>query len=178
MDPLPVGTLLVAPPSEDADPLFHRTIILVVDREPNGITSGLALNRPLEQRAIERSALAPLFLPDPQAPAYWGGPMGEEPAVLAEFTSSDSLEWFHLGVRQHRPFPVPNVGLVALGEHADAFEGRIRRARLFVGMCVWGEGQLEAEVARGEWECSHATAEDIFTRAPGMLWDAVRARAQ
>lgn len=180
---LRAGVLLVAPPSEDDDKQFGRTVVLVVESEPSGVTTGLVLNRRLERSAAEQAERAALFLPDPQAAAFWGGPMGSDAAILAEFAAANGrrpagLEWFHLDRRERRPFPLPRVGLVALGEHPDAFAGRILRARLFVGMCVWGAGQLEAEAGRGEWALADATAEDVFTPSPEALWDRAWARAQ
>jgi putative transcriptional regulator len=169
------GVLLVASPREPSGSTFAQTVILVVDREPNGITSGLCLNRPLETRVTESSALALLFVPDPAAQAYWGGPMGTDPAVLAELRSIDGLEWFHLPIRQRRPFPLPSIGVVAVAEHTAPFEDRILRARLFIGLCVWGRGQLEREIERGDWQQSRATAETIFCASPELLWrDLVR----
>jgi putative transcriptional regulator len=145
-------------------------VILVVDCEPNGITTGICINRPLQARVTESSALALLFVSEPEARAYWGGPMGTDPAVLAEFRSVDGLEWFHLPLRQRRPFPLPTVGVIAVAEHTAPFEDRILRARLFVGLCVWGRGQVEGELARGEWQRSQATAEAIFCASPQTLW--------
>ncbi len=171
------GTLLVAPPRSDADRLFAGAVILVVDREPNGITTAIAINRALpDQHAMDASALALRFLSDPSEPAYWGGPMGKDPAILAEFSATDGLEFFHLPFEQQRPFPLSNVGVVAVAEHTDVFEGRIRRARLFVGLCVWGRNQLEKEVDRGDWLLTRATADDIFTHAPDTLWSTMLAR--
>jgi putative AlgH/UPF0301 family transcriptional regulator len=154
---------------EDAG-VFARTVILIVDREPNGITTGIALNRPLEQRVADSSALALLFVSDPSARAFWGGPMGSDPAVLAQFSAIDGLEWFHLPIRQRRPFPLPDVGVIAVAEHPGPFDGRIQRARLFVGLCVWGRSQLERELDLGQWLVAHATAEAIFTPTPETLW--------
>lgn len=173
---MPPGTVLVASPGEDADPLFRRTAIAVVDADPSGAVIGVVLNRPLNRRAIEQTALAPLFLPDAQAPAFWGGPMGDLPVVLAELSSTDGLEWFHLQDRQPRPFLLPRVGVIALGEHPDAFDGRIQRARLFVGLCVWDAQQVEAEVMRGDWLLGEGSAEDFFCQAPEALWAEVLAR--
>ena len=172
MQDIAPGVLLVAPPREDTDSPFARAAILVLDREPNGITTGLAINKPLQdQRAMDASALVLRFISDPNAPAYWGGPMGKDPAILAEFSGGrDGLEWFHLPFEQQRPFPLPNVGVVAVAEHTDVFEGRIVRARLFVGLCVWGRNQLEAEVARGDWLLTEVTNDDIFTPEPDELW--------
>ena len=171
------GTLLVAPPSQDADPVFAQTVVLLVDPEPNGITTGIAINRPLDQKVVDSSALALLFVPEPDARAFWGGPMGSDPAILAQFRSVDDLEWFHLPVRQRRPFPLPDVGVVAVAEHPGPFEDRIVRARLFIGLCVWGRGQLEAELERETWLQTPATPDDIFAPRPERLWPELLARA-
>jgi putative transcriptional regulator len=152
--------------------------VLIVDREPNGITSAIAINRPLEQRVTDSSALALLFVSEPDAPAFWGGPMGSDPAILAQFSAVDGLEWFHLPIRQRRPFVLPDVGLIAVAEHPGPLDGRIRRARLFVGLCVWGRGQLEAEVERGGWLLGRPTVEDLFSRHPEALWANLVARLQ
>ena len=170
------GTLLIAPPDRDADTVFARTVILVVDREPNGITTGIALNRQSSQRVTDSSALALLFIPDPSAPVYWGGPMGSDPAVLAQLTDPAGLEWFHLPKEQQRPFPLPDVGVIAVAEHPDPFDGRIVRARLFVGLCVWGRGQLEAELARAAWRLARATPDDIFAPPSDDLWATLLSR--
>jgi putative transcriptional regulator len=169
--------LLVAPSTHDDDAVFARTVVLVVDREPNGITTGIALNRPLEQQVIDSSALALLFVPDPSAAAFWGGPMGSDPAILAQLTAIDGLEWFHLPTSQPRPFPLADVGVIAVAEHPAPFEGRIVRARLFIGLCVWGRGQVEAEVERGAWLVTRATRDDVFTRQPEALWSDLLTRS-
>ncbi len=152
--------------------------MLIVDREPNGITTAIAINRPLEQRVIDSSALALLFVPEPNATTFWGGPMGSDPAVLAQFSAVDGLEWFHLPIEQRRPFVLPDVGLIAVAEHPEPIEGRIRQARLFVGLCVWGRGQLEAEVEREAWLLGHATVDTLFAANPEHLWADLVARAQ
>ena len=177
-DPYPPGTLLLAEPSQHEDPTFGDAVILVFDREPNGISTGLLLNRPTERRAIEETAVAALLLPDAQAPVFRGGPMGQQPSILAEVDRPDGLEWFHLPMEARRPFPLPNVAVVALGEHADAFAERIRRARLYVGLCVWGRNQLEREVERGDWATARAEPGDVFCEAPEALWARVRARLE
>ena len=164
------GTLLVAPRSDEPNSTFAKTVILVVDREPNGITTGIAINRPLEQRVIDSSALALLFVPEPDARVFWGGPMGSDPAVLAEFTACEGLEWFHLPIQQRRPFPLPDVGVIAVAEHPGPFEDCIRRARLFTGLCVWGRGQLEAELEHNAWQLRHATPDHVFSAHPERLW--------
>ena len=165
------GALLVAPPSEAASSPFERTVILILDREPNGITTGIAINRLLDASVADVSALALLFISEPDAHAFWGGPMGRDPAILAQFSAVDGLEWFHLSIRQQRPFPLPDVGVISVAEHTDPFQDRIVRARVFVGLCVWGRGQLEAELEREAWQVRKATVDELFTRSPERLWD-------
>jgi putative transcriptional regulator len=162
--------LLVATPREPPGSTFDRAVVLIVDAEPNGIVTGICLNRPLESRVIDSSALALLFVPEPDARAFWGGPMGSDPAVLAQFSAVDGLEWFHLPIRQQRPFPLPDVGVIAVAEHPSPFEDRIRQARLFIGLCVWGRGQLQAELDREAWQVRRARPEDVFSATPERLW--------
>ena len=149
MAELTPGTLLVAPLSEDDDPTFGRTVVLLVDREPSWTVAGLVLNRPLAAPAIDQAARATLFLPTIGDSAYWGGPVGSDPVILADLlppmdlTDPDDLTWFHLDQAHERPFPLPGLGLIALGEHHDAFDGRIVRARLFVGLSIWAAVMLQ-----------------------------------
>jgi putative transcriptional regulator len=164
------GTLLVAPPREPVGSVFEKSVVLVVDAEPSGIVTGICVNRPLEQRAMDSSALALLFVPDPDARAFWGGPMGSDPAILAQFEAVDGLDWFHLPIQQRRPFPLPDIGVIAVAEHQGPFEDRIRQSRLYVGLCVWGRGQLQAELNRGAWQVRQARAEDVFSAVPERLW--------
>lgn len=168
------GMLLVATPHEAPGSTFDQAVILIVDAEPSGIVSGICLNRPLEGGVLDTSALALLFVSEPDAKAFWGGPMGRDPAILAQFTAVDGLEWFHLPIQQRRPFPLPGIGVIAVAEHTEPFQDRIRRARLFIGLCVWGRGQLQAELARGEWLLRSARAEDIFSTEPDRLWERLR----
>lgn len=48
------------------------------------------------------------------------------------------------------------------------------RARLFVGYSGWGPGQLDAEVARGDWTLAAATPREVFDLAPEGLWATLR----
>ena len=178
MDDLTLGMLLVATPAEDADPTFGGTVVLIVDREPSWTITGLVLNRRLDTPAIEQAARAALFLPDFGAPAYWGGPVGHDPVILAELDASPDVEWFHLDQRQRRPFPLPGVGLIALGEHHEPFEGKLGRARLYVGLCVWAAVQLEREIERGDWWLAQGTLDDAFSAEPEMLLRRARERAR
>src|SRR5262249_55887737 len=144
-------------------PVFGGTVVMIVDREPHWTITGLVLNRRLDAPAIDQAARAALFLPDFRAPAYWGGPVGNGPGGLAPLSEGPGVEGFHLAQPQRRPFPLPGVGLIALGEHHEPFEGLLGRARLYVGLCVWAAVQLEREIERGDWWLARASVEDVFS---------------
>jgi putative transcriptional regulator len=178
LDDLTLGALLVSTPAEDADPVFGGTVVMVVDREPSWTITGLVLNRRLDGPAIDQAARATLFLSDFRAPSYWGGPVGSDPVILAELEPGPDVEWFHLDQQQRRPFPLPGVGLIALGEHHEPFEGRLGRARLYVGLCVWAAVQLEREIERGDWWLARGSVDDVFSAEPEGLLKRARARAR
>jgi putative transcriptional regulator len=68
--------------------------------------------------------------------------------------------------------------VIAVAEHPGPFEDRILRARLFIGLCVWGRGQLEAELDRSAWLHTRATPDDLFSPKPDeRLWVDLLARA-
>jgi len=178
LDDLTLGALLVSTPAEDADSVFGGTVVMIVDREPHWTITGLVLNRRQDGPAIEQAARATLFLSDFRAPSYWGGPVGSDPVILAELEPGPDVEWFHLDQQQRRPFPLPGVGLIALGEHHEPFEGRLGRARLYVGLCVWAAVQLEREIERGDWWVANGTIDDVFSNEPEALLKRARALAR
>ena len=50
------------------------------------------------------------------------------------------------------------AGVIAIAEHPEPFEDRIKQSRLFVGLCVWSKGQLEEEIeAQHAWQLAQAT---------------------
>jgi len=66
-------------------------------------------------------------------------------------------------------FPAPDAGIEELAE-ATA------RRRVFAGHAGWGRGQLDAEVADGDWIAHAAQPEDVFTDVPEELWSRVLTR--
>jgi putative transcriptional regulator len=50
--------------------------------------------------------------------------------------------------------------------------------RLFVGYAGWGPGQLDNELARGDWWTLKADVDSIFRKDTGTLWDELQRRAQ
>ena len=171
------GVLLIAPPDEASDAMFARTVILVVDREPNGITTAIAINRPLpEQRAMDASALVLRFLADPSEPANWGGPMGHDPAILAESptraasngSTCQSSNPAHSRCRTSASSPLPSTRTSSKAASNDA-------------ACSWacasGSNQLERELEANEWLLTRRLPTISSRLSRKRLWQQLVTRA-
>jgi putative transcriptional regulator len=44
------------------------------------------------------------------------------------------------------------------------------RFRVYAGYAGWAPGQLDREVARGDWHVLPADAETVFDKAPADIW--------
>ncbi|MEM7812683.1 MAG: YqgE/AlgH family protein [Planctomycetota bacterium] len=147
------------------DPNFFRSVVLVVEHDEKG-AMGLIINRPSQVEV--RQALEGHFeVPHLTEPVFEGGPV--EPAAL--FVLHDEVE---LG----SPEAVVLPGLF-VGNDADVF-GRVIEAtqktekpqfRVFAGCAGWGPGQLEGEIARGDWRITDAAAPSVFGDDPYEIWD-------
>jgi putative transcriptional regulator len=49
--------------------------------------------------------------------------------------------------------------------------GQELRCRVFRGFAGWGSGQLEGEIARGDWAVTPATGELLFDNPVDELWE-------
>jgi putative transcriptional regulator len=158
------GQLLLASPSL-LDPNFARTVVLIGVHNDDG-AMGVVLNRPSE---VTIGEAAPL-LEDADGelePVYVGGPVQPTAIVfLAEFLDPEPAGLLVLG---RIGFPAPDAGIEDLVQSTS-------RRRVFAGYAGWGQGQLDAEVAGGDWIAHTALPEDIFSDTPEDLWSSVLTR--
>jgi putative transcriptional regulator len=155
------GKFLIARPHAGG-PVFHESVVLLLEYGSDG-AMGLIINRPTE------IALAQLF-PDVETlqgrsdRTFFGGPV-EPHRVMLLFRSSD---------------PPPESRRVARGIHvAGSFEvlrtvvesaDPESRYRVYVGYAGWAMGQLEGEVARGDWLIAPSDASAVFEMDPEKVW--------
>jgi putative transcriptional regulator len=98
---------------------------------------------------------------------YVGGPVQPTSIVfLAEFLDPTPAGLIVLG---RIGFPSPQSDI-------EELEQAVARRRVFAGFAGWGEGQLDAEVAEGDWIANPAMPEDIFSEDPATLWNSVLER--
>jgi len=158
---LGAGKLLVA--SRDlGDPNFAKTVILLVQYDPQGVV-GLILNRrtnvPLSK--VLDSLKAAKNLSDP---VYLGGPV-DIPSVFALFKSSAKIEG------ADRVF-----GGVYLIHEKTLLEQTISTRpdpgvfHVYLGYAGWTRQQLRAEVELGAWFIFPADVSTVFKTDPDGLW--------
>jgi putative transcriptional regulator len=158
------GQLLLASPTLQ-DPNFSRTVVLIGVHSGDG-AMGVVLNRPstvtvgdaVPQLGDAVGALEPVFV---------GGPVQSDSVVfLAEFSDPSPAGLLVLG---RIGFPAPEAGIEELARATE-------RRRVYAGHAGWAAGQLDAEIAGGDWIAHPAEPEDVFTDDPEELWSAVLTR--
>jgi putative transcriptional regulator len=158
------GQLLLASPTL-LDPNFQRTVVLVGVHNEEG-AMGVILNRPSEVTVADAVPQLEGTVGSLE-PVYVGGPVQPSSIVfLGEFEDSAPVGLLVLG---RIGFPAPDAG-------ADDLCEATRRGRVFAGYAGWASGQLEQELAGGDWISQTALPEDVFTEDPEELWGSVLTR--
>ena len=149
------------------DDNFYKTVVLMLEHGEHG-AMGLVINRPLSIKVSH--ALAGHFdLPDTDDVVFGGGPV--EPTALVILHDAASFE-------DNGPSVLPGL---FVGGSPDAFERVIGESavgdslahsfRVFSGYSGWGAGQLEGEIARGDWLTHPACRELVFHEDPYSLYE-------
>lgn len=166
------GQLLAATPML-GDANFRRTIVLVVEDDPEEGTLGVILNRPSEipvQQVLEpwtKLVTGPSVL-------FQGGPVSPDSALALALPRGESepIGWRSLAGSKL----MSRIGLVDLGAPPELLADGIASLRVFAGYAGWGAGQLEAEIDVGAWLVLDGLPEDAFVSDPGRLYPAVLRR--
>jgi putative transcriptional regulator len=166
------GQLLAATPML-GDVNFRRTIVLVVEDDPEEGTLGVILNRPSEipvQQVLEpwtELVTGPSVL-------FQGGPVSPDSALALALPRGESepIGWRSLAGSK----VMSRIGLVDLGAPPELLADGIASLRVFAGYAGWGAGQLEAEIDVGAWLVLDGLPEDAFVKDPGRLYPAVLRR--
>lgn len=158
------GQLLLASPTL-RDPNFARSVVLIGVHNEDG-AMGVILNRPSEVTVAE--AVPQLHAAvDELDRVYVGGPVAPTSVVcLAEFEDPSCAELIVLG----------RIGFPSAGTGVEDLAAATGRLRVFAGYAGWGEGQLDAEIERGDWISDAALPEDVFSEEPEEMWAGVLTR--
>jgi len=166
------GLLLAATPLL-GDPNFRRTVILIVEDDPEDGTLGVVLNRPTEVPLGQVLEAWTSLVTGPPV-VFRGGPVSPNSALaLALARAGDEP----LGWRSLAGSPMMSrVGLVDLGAPPEVLAGGITSFRVFAGYAGWGAGQLRAEIDEGAWYVLAGEPADAFAADPGRLYPEVLRR--
>jgi putative transcriptional regulator len=159
------GLLLLATPAIE-EPVFRRTVILVLEHNPEGAV-GLVLNRP-SPLPIDAAVKKWSWLACHPAVVFTGGPVDPDSAI--------ALARIRPEVVTEIPLLVGRIGIVDLAKDPEQTGKDIAALRIFGGYAGWGAGQLENEMYDDAWWVVDPVADDLLTRTPNTLWQAVLAR--
>ena len=154
--------VLLAARAELPDPNFRDSVVLVMNNVAP-VPMGIILNRPTRvdvARAfpdIERLATRGDKL-------YFGGPVN--PGVVSFVFRADKPREHAVPVAEGTWFSMNEELLRELLARENPMEG----LRVFVGYAGWSRGQLEAEIANGDWKLRPVTPEAIFDAGPEHPW--------
>lgn len=162
-DPLGPGHFLVATP-EAGGPVFAESVVLIFSHDEKGGALGVIVNRPT---SFPFSEILPGLEPAPSFAIYLGGPV-EIDSLRALVRAS--------GEPPESAWLFDDVFLTA---SEDVLRGAVaapdapRRVRAYLGYAGWAAGQLEAEIARGDWYVIDADADTVFAEDPDGVWPAL-----
>jgi putative transcriptional regulator len=161
-DSKPLTAILLTAGADVADPSFSDSVVLVMNNV-GPAPAGVIINRPTQL------AVSQLF-PDLKSLAklhdrvYFGGPV-EFGSVWFLFRSASPPE--------HAIQACDGVYFSANRELLLKLLGRTKPMdglRIFLGYSGWGPGQLEAEIAHGDWTLERAKPDAIFSGKSEHPW--------
>ena len=158
----PLTTILIVARAELPDPNFKDSVVLVMNNI-GPAPAGVIINRPT------RIAVSRLF-PDIEGLAqlddklYFGGPVEVE--SVSFLFRADKQPEHATQVLEGVYLSTDGDLLVKLLARDKPMEG----LRIFVGHSGWGPGQLEGELARGDWTLAPADANAVFGKRIEHPW--------
>lgn len=152
------------------DPNFSRTVILMLSHDAEG-AMGVVLNRPSDIGLRDAvPGISELRGRDDRL--FFGGPVGLNLMIVLLRSARQPKE-------ARRVFgDVYVTGSLAALREALVRKGKVERLRAFVGHAGWAPGQLENEIARGDWRVIDADPRLIFDTAPGEVWPKLHERTE
>jgi putative transcriptional regulator len=168
-DAQPMKSIFLVARKDLPDPFFRDSVVLVTSYG-GPAPVGVIVNRPT-QISLSSVFLDIGRLRSPEEKVFFGGPVGREELVVAfraAVAPADAIEI------------LDGVCMSSSSKLLRELLGRetsVDGLRVFAGHASWGPGQLESEVARGDWHLARADARTIFDKKPESLWQELERRA-
>ena len=161
MTEVAAGSLLVATPAL-MDPNFTDTVVLLLDVNDEGAL-GVVLNRPSPVLVAEVLEDWRDIVAEPEV-LFRGGPVNTEGALaVGRLADAEDVPVGFRGV-------FGDMGVVDLDTPLELVDGSLAGLRIFAGYAGWGTGQVQSEIAKGDWYVVPAEVSDVFRLDPTDLW--------
>lgn len=155
------GSLLVATPVL-VDPNFADAVVLLLDVNDDGAL-GVVLNRPSPVLVAEVLVEWRDVVAEPEV-LFRGGPVNPEGALaVGRLADADDVP---VGFRA----VYADMGVVDLDTPLELLDGSLSGLRIFAGYSGWSSGQVQREIAQGDWYVVPAEVADVFRLDPTDLW--------
>lgn len=158
----PLTTILIVARAELHDSNFKNSVVLVMNNIASA-PAGLIVNRPtripVSELFPDLKRLAPL-----DDKVYFGGPVQIETVSFLFRADAPPEDAFQV---------LDGLYLSMSGELLRKLLSREKPMdglRIFIGYSAWGPGQLQAEVARGDWTLAPADIDTIFSGKSDHPW--------
>lgn len=154
------GRLLVAARDMQST-VFAETVILILNYDADLGAMGIIVNHPT---SVPPAEVLPQLkgLSGYRGTVYFGGPVEMYTLLTLVRTERPPQNALNIFGDVHL---VPPGSSLAAGAPADA-----SRLRFYVGYAGWAPGQLEGEIARGDWHVRSATEDVVFAKDAGSIW--------
>nr|WP_310472096.1 YqgE/AlgH family protein [Corynebacterium sp. ES2775-CONJ] len=163
------GQVLVAAPDTDSDEA-NRGVILIISHDIEG-TLGVLLNHRTDMAVAEVRPDWQPWVAKPQT-LYHGGSTNPEMAIAVAVTKPevDNSQISSLMRITNR------IALADLGLAPESIAEYIEAVRIFVGTYFFAPGELEAEIAEGEWYVAPCLPSDVIAPGAVDLWGDIMRR--
>jgi len=152
------GTFLIAARGM-RDPNFAQTVVFLIDYDVQG-AFGLIIDRPTVHTLTE---LWPDIAGLEAHSVYFGGPVFPN-RLLFLLRSNDAAQ------EMRQVIPGVHLGSDELTLKRIIAKGE-EEFRTYAGYSGWGPGQLDYEIARGDWHVILAEKRFIFAAKPAEVWE-------
>jgi putative transcriptional regulator len=148
------------------DPLFEKSVVLMLPVVDSDVVVGLIVNKPTKVPLHEIFPKDSAFK-NREDVLYFGGPVDVKTLGALFRAPKASKNAFHL------------AGDLYVSFNADFIEGAMKRPkqvtdlRLFLGRSQWGPEQLRGEIERGSWYGEQEKNSLIFSTEPDSVWPAL-----
>lgn len=163
----PTPAILLVASRQLTHPGFRETVVLVT-RHGRGGPIGIIVNRPLK---VSLRELFPSLPASETRPLHEGGPL-ERGQISYLFRSTEALPGTLVVSEQtYIGRSVPLLSELLRGSRPQ------HGLRVIAGYAGWAPGQLESEIARGDWLVLPVDGKAIFDRPVAAIWQELHQRA-